>query len=579
MARIPQNFIDELLTRVNVVDVIDKSVPLKKKGTNYSARCPFHNEKTPSFSVSLTKQFYYCFGCGASGNAIGFLIDYERMNFVEAVKALAAQVGMEVPIDEKEDENHHQRRKYYTIMEQASDFYQSQLRQHADAKTVIDYLKNRGLSGQIAKQFDLGFAPAGWDNLRGHLKDVSDDDLIACGLVVKNDQGKIYDRFRNRLIFPIHDRQGRTIGFGGRVLGDDTPKYLNSPETVIFHKGSELYGLYEAQHANRSLERIIVVEGYMDVIALAQYGISNAVATLGTATTKQNAERLFRYCEDIIVSFDGDNAGRKAAWRALENILPLLEDGLSIRFLFLPEGEDPDSLVREQGKAGFDHACKGAMSCADFLFKHLSDTLDLQSLEGRSRLSKLAEPYIKQVPGKVYQQLMVEELAKRSQMDASQLRQLLGLARLSTTHKRPVKMRSEQAPPSLMQQAISLLVQHPEAALSVENIDNYKQLDLPGISLLTELLEKCQTTPNLNTGALLTHWPDERIRKQLAKLAMRELLIPLEGIGTELQGLLSRLAELDHAQKITDWQQKMVAGELNDEEKHAYQALLKQSVN
>lgn len=579
MARIPQNFIDELLTRVNVVDVIDKSVPLKKKGTNYSARCPFHNEKTPSFSVSLTKQFYYCFGCGASGNAIGFLIDYERMNFVEAVKTLAGQVGMEVPIDEKDDENHHQRRKYYVIMEQANDFYQSQLRQHSDAKKVIDYLKNRGLSGQIAKQFHLGFAPAGWDNLRGHLSDISDDDLIACGLVVKNDQGKIYDRFRDRLIFPIRDRQGRTIGFGGRVLGDDTPKYLNSPESVIFHKGSELYGLYEAQQANRQLERIIVVEGYMDVIALAQFDISNAVATLGTATTKQNAERLFRYCEDIIFSFDGDNAGRKAAWRALENILPLLEDGLSIRFLFLPEGEDPDTLVREQGKAGFDTACQGAMSCADFLFKHLSDSLDLSSLEGRSRLSKLAEPYIKQVPGKVFQQLMVEELAKRSQMDAGQLRELLGLAKIISTKKLPVKIRSEQAPPSLMQQAISLVVQHPDAAAAIESSNNYAQLDLPGATLLSQLLEKCRTTPNLNTGALLTHWPDDKTRKQLAKLAMRELLIPDAGISNELQGLLHRLAELDHEQKITDWQQKMAAGELSNDEKRAYQALLKQSIS
>ena len=415
--------------------------------------------------------------------------------------------------------------------------------------------------------------------MRSHLQAVSDEDLIACGLVVKNEQGKIYDRFRNRLIFPISDRQGRTIGFGGRVLGDDTPKYLNSPESVIFHKGSELYGLYEAQQANRTLDQIIVVEGYMDVIALAQFDITNAVATLGTATTKQNAERLFRYCEAIIFSFDGDNAGRKAAWRALENILPLLEDGLSIRFLFLPEGEDPDSLVRAHGKAGFEKACEGAMSCADFLFKHLSETLDLNSLEGRSRLSKLAEPYIKQVPGKIFQQLMVEALAKRSQMDAGQLREPLGLSRLSRTPTRPVKIRSEQAPTSLMQQAISLLVQHPQAACSVENINSYQQLDLPGAILLAELLEKCQSTPTINTGALLTHWSDDKTRKQLAKLAMRELLIPLEGIGNELQGLLRRITDLDHEQKMADWQQKMIAGELSDDEKRAYQTLLKQSIN
>lgn len=574
MAKIPQSFIDDLLSRVDIVDVIDNSVPLKKQGANYSARCPFHDEKTPSFSVSQRKQFYYCFGCGASGNAIGFLMEHDRLSFIEAVQHLANIAGIDIPYDQ--DDNHKNRRQYYDIMQRANQYFQQQLRQQ-QAKTAVEYLKNRGLSGKIAKQFQLGYVPEGWDNLRQHLSDVDDTDLLACGLVIKNDQGKIYDRFRHRIIFPIRDRQGRTIGFGGRVLGDDTPKYLNSPETDIFHKGSELYGLYEAQQANRQLDSLIVVEGYMDVIALAQYGISNTVATLGTATTKQNAERLFRYVDNVIFSFDGDKAGRNAAWRAMENILPLIEDGLNIRFLFLPEGEDPDSLVRKQGKSGFEKKVQHADSCIDFLFKHMSEELSLDSLEGRSRLSKLAEPYIKQVPGKVMQQLMVEELAKLTRMDANQMRQLLGLPKL--IHSKPSltsNVKIDNAPTSPMQQTISLLLQFPQAANSVENKHAYNELCLPGGELLKQLLEKCSATPNITTGVLLTHWQDDKTQKLLAKLAARESLLPAEKIASELNGLLTKLLKLDHEQKLTQWQHKMAAGELNDDDKKTYQTLLKQ---
>jgi DNA primase len=572
MARIPQQFIDELLTRVDIVDIIDKTVPLKKKGANYSACCPFHNEKTPSFTVSQPKQFYYCFGCGASGNALGFLIEHDRLNFVEAVKSLAAQVGMEVPTDVHDDKTE-QRHLYYTIMQQASEFYQTQLR---NADTAVNYLKQRGLTGKIAKQFQLGYAPAGWENLRQHLQDVSEEDLLACGLLIKNEHGKVYDRFRDRIMFPIRDRQGRTIGFGGRVLSsDDTPKYLNSPETVIFHKGSELYGLYEAQQANRQLEQIIVVEGYMDVIGLAQHGVTNTVATLGTATTKQNAERLFRYCDNIIFSFDGDKAGRTAAWRALENILLLLEDGLNVRFLFLPEGEDPDSLIRQKGKPGFEKNIEHSLSCADFLLKHLSQDVNLNTVEGRSRFTKLAEPYIKQIPGKIFQQLMLEELAKRSQLDPDQLRELLGLPRFSRTRDKISSKNKKMTHRTIMQKAIGLIVQQPSLAKSIENPESYASLTLPGADLLNQLLEKCIASPNLSTGALLAHWPEKKTQRWLAELAAEELLTEEQQYSIELSDSLKKLIQLDHKQKEDLLHQRLAAGELSDEEKQAYANSLK----
>lgn len=575
MARIPQQFIDELLTRIDIIDVIDKVVPLKKKGANYSARCPFHNEKTPSFTVSQPKQFYYCFGCGASGNALGFLVEHDHLNFVEAIKMLAGQVGMEVPTDQQDDHSN-ERRKYYNIMEQANDFYQQQLREDSHAPCAIDYLKQRGLTGTIAKQFQLGYAPAGWENLRKHLSHESEHDLLACGLLIKNDKGRVYDRFRERIMFPIRDRQGRTIGFGGRVLGDDTPKYLNSPETVIFHKGSELYGLYEAKKTNRQLEQIIVVEGYMDVIALAQHGISNAVATLGTATTKQNAERLFRYSDNIIFSFDGDKAGRSAAWRAMENILPLLEDGLNIRFLFLAEGEDPDSLIRTDGKQGFKNAIDTSLSCADFLLKQLGQEIDLTSVEGRSRLGMLAKPYLQQIPGKIFQQLMLEELAKRSNMDPNQLRDLLGLPAISKSRIKPMKTSNRHSPVSPMQQAISLILQQPNLVKNLNDIQQYQNLSIAGAPLLNQLLDKCHHNDHLTTGSLLSHWPDEKTQKLFAKLATRELLIPENHYADELTSLLDKLHTLDKEQKIANWQQKMETGQLTDEEKYLYQTLLKQ---
>lgn len=578
MAKIPKTFIDDLLTRIDVVDVINQRVPLKKTGSNYAARCPFHQEKTPSFTVSEHKQFYYCFGCGASGNAIGFLMQHDNLSFIEAIEQLAQQVGMPLPV-ETNNNNIDERQQLYSIMQRANEFYQQQLRQHQDAKKVKIYLQNRGLSGQIAKKFGIGFAPLAWDNLQKYLADIHTEKLLSCGLLIKNDKKKIYDRFRDRIMFPIRDRQGRIIGFGGRMLGDNIPKYLNSPETPIFHKGSELYGLYEALQTNRQLDSILVVEGYMDVIALAQFNITNTVATLGTATTKLNAERLFRQASNIIFCFDGDSAGRTAAWRALKNILPLLEDGLDVRFMFLPEGEDPDSLVRRLGKAAFEKLLNQAHPLSVFLLNHLSTAADLTSLDGRSRLVKLAEPLLKQIPGKVLQQLLVAELAKRANIDSQQLHALLKLEASSARPQTiPSVLTTEKRSLSLMQRAISLLLQHPECVKNIQNPTRYQKIGLPGANTLHKLLELASNNPQINAGVLLEHWRGHKLYPRLAALAMRKLAgtekLSSEQISEELQHTLQRLEFATKEQELSILHTKYAADELDQAGKKAYLELL-----
>ena len=416
---IPQGFIDDLLNRTDIVDVVQSRLQMKKAGKNYTACCPFHKEKTPSFSVSPDKQFYYCFGCGAGGNALGFIMDHDNLDFPQAVEELAKAAGMEVP---REDSGRNSKPRQptdsplYPLLEAAAEFYRLALKGHPQRRAAVDYLKGRGLSGEIARDFGLGFAPPGWDNLFKHLSSDSlqQKAMIDAGLLVENaDSGKRYDRFRDRVMFPIRDSRGRVIAFGGRVLGDDKPKYLNSPETPVFHKGQELYGLYEARKHNRNLDEIIVVEGYMDVIALAQQGLRNAVATLGTATSEEHLKRLFRVVPSVLFCFDGDQAGRNAAWRALEAALPSLQDGRKARFLFLPEGEDPDTLVRAEGTDAFRARInQHAQPLADYFFQQLTEEADPRSLEGKAHMATLAAPLIDKVPGANLRTLMRNRLSQ-----------------------------------------------------------------------------------------------------------------------------------------------------------------------
>ncbi|MDN6856767.1 DNA primase [Pseudomonas sp. CAN2814] len=428
---IPQSFIDDLLNRTDILDVVGSRIQLKKTGKNYSACCPFHKEKTPSFTVSPDKQFYYCFGCGAGGNALGFVMDHDQLDFVQAVEDLAKRAGMDIP--REEGRRGHKPRQpvdspLYPLLTGAAEFYRQALKSHPARKAAVEYLKGRGLTGEIARDFGLGFAPPGWDNL---LKNLGGDNLqlkamLDAGLLVENpDSGKRYDRFRDRVIFPIRDSRGRVIAFGGRVLGDDKPKYLNSPETPVFHKGQELYGLYEARKNNRDLDEIMVVEGYMDVIALAQQGIRNAVATLGTATSEEHIKRLFRIVPNILFCFDGDQAGRNAAWRALESALSNLQDGRKVRFLFLPEGEDPDSLVRAEGPDAFRaRLAHQAQPLADYFFQQLTQEADPSTLEGKAHLATLAGPLLEKIPGNTLRLLMRQRLGEITGLSAEALSQI-----------------------------------------------------------------------------------------------------------------------------------------------------------
>ncbi len=428
---IPQSFIDDLLDRVDIVDVVDTRVKLKRTGKNYSACCPFHEEKTPSFTISPEKQFYYCFGCGASGNALGFVMDYERLSFPEAVEQLARVAGLEVPREvqsEAEVKREQEKKSIYSLLEKADQFYQQQLRHHPSKAVAVNYLKGRGLDGKAAKAYGIGFAPPGWDNLLKALGQNDDDKhlLIQGGMLIHQEQDKkLYDRFRHRIMFPIRDLRGRVIGFGGRVLGDDKPKYLNSPETPVFHKGQELYGLYEARLAYRELPRLLVVEGYMDVVSLAQFGINYGVATLGTACGPDHLEKAFKYTSEVVFCFDGDKAGRSAALRALDASLEAMTDGRTVKFLFLPEGEDPDTLVRQTGPEKFERMIELAVPLEDYLFDAAADGLNIRTLEGRAKFSKRAAPLLDRLPKGVFRELMFESLATRTGLSRSLLQELI----------------------------------------------------------------------------------------------------------------------------------------------------------
>ncbi len=457
---IPRDFIDTLLARVDIVDVIDRRVPLKKAGQNYQACCPFHSEKTPSFTVSPTKQFYHCFGCGAHGTALGFLMEYEHMGFPDAVAALSQDVGLPVP-ESGEPERPKPPPALWDALEQAAQFYKRQLKQTPRA---IDYLKRRGLTGAIAARYDIGYAPDG-SPLKQVFADYTADALAASGLVIDGDRGR-YDRFRDRIMFPIRNIKGQIVGFGGRILDQGEPKYLNSPETPLFHKGSELYGLFEARAAIKAAGRVIVVEGYMDVVALAQHGIEFAVAALGTATTPIHTRTLLRHTDRLIFAFDGDNAGRKAAWRALENSLEALQDGKEVSFLFLPEGEDPDSTIRIRGRDAFLHLLDtDTLPLSAFLVRELARNRKLDSQEGRAALIKAAKPLLEKISAPLLAGLIQRQIAELAHLQPDELSHL-GLKPVAGRRLLP---RPQRRPaPSRVRSLARTLLMNPQRVAEVE---------------------------------------------------------------------------------------------------------------
>ena len=583
VGRIPQSFIDEVLNRTDIVEVIDTRVPLKKAGREFKACCPFHDEKTPSFTVSQVKQFYYCFGCGANGTAISFLMDYEHMEFLEAIEELARRAGMEVPKETTGKQTQAPSTlPHYALLERVADYYQEQLRSHPQASQAIAYLKQRGLTGDVAARFNIGYAPPGWENLAAALNadNTVRKQLLELGLTVERDKGDgAYDRFRDRIQFPILDRRGRTIGFGGRVLDDSTPKYLNSSESPVFHKGQELYGLFEARRAVRKLERILVVEGYMDVVALAQFDINYAVATLGTATTHEHLERLFRTVPEVVFCFDGDRAGREAAWRALENTLPVLRDGREARFLFLPDGEDPDSLVRKIGKQALEQQIASATHLSEFFFERLSSRLDINSIDGRARLVTDAKPLLGKLPDSTFQQLMVEQLAALAQTTAEQIagRLEIPLPETATTaapQTRPVRQSAGKSP---VRQALELLLYQPSLAAEIQQPDFLQQCDVAGVPLLVEVLDLLQQHPGLSTGAVLEHWREREESRFLSKLAHWNPPLDDLELVADLRGHLNEIQRQYIENRIDFLGAEQSQRQLSSAEKQEYGQLLLQS--
>ena len=523
--RIPRQFIDDLLARADIVELIDGRVPLKKAGKNFQACCPFHNEKSPSFTVSQDKQFYHCFGCGEHGNAISFLMEFDRLDFVDAIEELASHCGVEVvreennasPAEQRQQQKiYQQKQDDYELMTQVSRFYQQQLKTSQDKDVAINYLKGRGLSGEVVKRFGIGYISDTWDGMMKifSVQGKQNQQLVELGMAIQGDKNRPYDRFRGRIMFPIRDKRGRVIGFGGRVLGDEKPKYLNSPETRIYHKGQELYGLFEAKQANKNLERLVVVEGYMDVVALAQHGVDYAVASLGTSTTSEQLQTLFRTVKEVICCYDGDRAGRDAAWRAMENALPLIRDGLSLKFVFVPDGEDPDSLIREKGQQVFENILDEAMPLSQFLFDKFLEDNPTKSMEEKVTLIDKLQPYLQKLPDSFLKSSIIEEMS--AQFGVTSEKRLLELQKI---HASPIKKVTRQTTKTTpVRLAIALLIEHPHIVHELSDISVLNSLKVPGIELLIQLLQLCQQNPEIKTAQLLEYFRGTEQGTQLAKL-------------------------------------------------------------
>ncbi|MFA6229056.1 MAG: DNA primase [Rhodanobacter sp.] len=563
---IPDSFIDELLARVDIVDVIERRVPLKKAGREWTACCPFHNERSPSFYVSPAKQFFHCFGCGVHGSAIKFVMDYDRLEFPDAVEELAQTVGLKVPREGgREAAPREDKTDLYALLDAAALWYEAELPRNAEAQA---YCRKRGLDADTIKRFRLGWAPAGYDGVMKSLGNSARrlELLNEAGMIASNEKGSKYDRFRERLMFPILDRRGRVIAFGGRVLSaEQSPKYLNSPETPLFHKGRELFALWQVKQANANLVRIVVVEGYMDVIALHQAGLPIAVATLGTATTPEHTEVLFRAAPDVVFCFDGDRAGRAAAWKALESALPRLRDGRQAYFLFLPDGEDPDSLVRKEGKDGFEKRIREAMPLSDYFFNELSHDVDMASLDGRARLAERVRPLLAKLPDGAFRDLMGQELEKRSGARAM-------LQADPATHRavqRPVAVQR-----SLVRSAISLLLAQPGLADQVDPPYRFLGLDKPGVGLLAELLDLARSRPGINSAMLVEHFAERPEYPSLQKLMATTAVGEPEVQGTEFFDALARMEDQGVTQRRDELTAKSREGSLSSAEKAELRALL-----
>ena len=533
---IPQSFINDLIERVDIVDVIGERLPLKRTGKNLKALCPFHNEKTESFTVNSEKQFYYCFGCGATGTSLRFLMEHDKLDFVDAIETLARIAGVEVvhegPVArQKVDPG------ILDALAEADTLFQANLRDHSQSSEAVEYLKSRGVSGLIARDFGIGYAPDSWDYLKKALNRFSDKVLVDAGLLVSNDNGRTYDRFRNRIQFPIRDTRGRVIGFGGRILGEGNPKYLNSPETEVFHKNKELYGLFEARRTNQELNNVILVEGYMDVIALAQAGFTNVVATLGTATSERHFEKLFQRTKEVVCCFDGDKAGRSAAWKSLNSAFPSLTEGRILKFAFLPEEDDPDTFVRRDRKQ-FVRLIKTAVAAGDYFFNQISTGLDLASLDARARLAELAIPLLDKIPQGLYRTMMIERLGREAGVSISTIESRLGQDTPLDTAKLP----SRATQSGLERKIAVLIVNHPEL---VRNIDHSRiqqvTSSVKGYSSIVDVLINYIGMENVaDTSTLLAGFIGNKYEQLLKDLVGKAPNLPPDLLLHELKDGVDR---------------------------------------
>ena len=571
---IPKAFIQDLIGRIDIVDVLSKYVTLKKKGRSHLACCPFHQEKTPSFNVNQQKQFYHCFGCGASGDVIAFLMDYERLSFSEAVEKLAGNVGLTVPRAAGQSAKPSKPPEWTTLMRDIAEYYHQQLITNPQA---MAYLKQRGLDKCIA-EYKVGFAPPGWDNLLKRFNQ-STSALATLGMTIarENSQGH-YDRFRNRIMFPIQGRKGDIIAFGGRVIDISEPKYLNSPETPLFRKSYELYGLYHVLQQHRDIAEITIVEGYMDLLALAEHGYSRAVATLGTATTSQHLDILFRYTNKIVFCFDGDNAGRKAAWRALELALAVLRDGREVRFIFLPQGEDPDSYIRTNGQPAWQEMINTAQSAGKFLFNHIRAETNTQSVEGRALFAQKAVPLIRLVPNPMLRDMLTAELAKITRIATHTLdKQLAPETPNTPPHQRATQTRHPQHKPRLtpLEVAFAQLIQHPHLHQHIQHTEWLAEINAPLAQSFVDLAEYLQETPDINTAQILVHYRDHPQFGPIQQLASHALLCPIEGLDAEFTDVLLELRQISLSTEITHLMQKATTDGLSQQEKNLLQTLMR----
>ncbi len=586
---ISRNFIDNLIARVDIVDLVSSRLALKRAGRDFSACCPFHNEKTPSFTVSPEKQFYYCFGCGATGNVIGFLMEYDRLPFVEAIETLARFAGVEVVRedggDSSRERQHHQQLR--RLLSEVAEWFRHQLLNQPAGSRCRNYVERRGLDQDAIDSYSIGYAPAGWDLLLSTFSHYGEALLLESGVVKRGEDGRIFDRFRDRLIFPIRTPRGETVAFGGRVLGDERPKYLNSPESPLFHKGGELYGLHEALKADRRPERLLIVEGYMDVVALYQFGVYNAVATLGTSTTAAQLERGFRSCSELVFCFDGDAAGKKAAWRALEQALPVVSGERSIRFLFLPAGEDPDSLIREEGRERFANRIDQALPLTTYLIDELSSRSDLATVEGPARMLARARSLVGRVVDGPFRENLLLRLSERLQMESGRVARLLGDATPPTAVKparqqatptgqqdelrtrrpaRSARFALRESSPTYAEQALARLLHSPELAVRAGEPNRFLELEMAGTDELVELLRLLQAEPGLVMAQLVERMRGYPLVELAAQRALKLLLSDAEAIGCEFDVAIQGLDRLRIEQRRSRLWQLVVAGHQQQED-------------